>query len=590
MIAKPIACPDPRSRAEAGPAAARCEMRPTMNDRLRSLMPSAISRPALPSPLPAKWTIGCAGPRTGKWPAPPPLEPFVPFPSDVLPEPVRSFVTGAAGAVGCDPSFVALPLLAALAAAIGNRRRIALKPGWSEPAIVWAAVVGESGSKKSPAMERALSPTRQKQVETMNRHRQAMAEYQPKVLQWEKDLGLWKRCRSDEAPPERPVEPVAQRWWADDTTVEALAVLLQQNPGGLLLARDELSGWLNSFDQYKSGNGGDVARWIEMFGGRPMVVDRKSGNPRTICVPRAAVSLCGGIQPAILARALGRKYRENGLAARLLLAWPPWQPKQWSEAGVSPELEARIAALLGRLYELVPATDENGDAQPVLVPLSEDGKSEWVKFYNAHGQEQANLSGDLSAAWSKLEGYAARFALIFHLVRCADDDPTLADAGAIDARSVLAGAALSRWFGNEARRVYAMLDESDDERDCRELVDLIQRKGGSISCREVVQSSRKYRTVDDAHAALGALAQGGYGSWQTPGQHGPGAPRAKRFVLTRGVDVHIDPAAAVSAGTSASDPREARARIDHGDAADLLAEPDAPGIPSVVPLTLAKWV
>ena len=35
-----------------------------------------------------------------------------------------------------------------------------------------------------------------------------------------------------------------------------------------------------------------------------------------------------------------------------------------------------------------------------------------MDFYNAHGRESANLTGDLSAASSKLEGYAARLALV----------------------------------------------------------------------------------------------------------------------------------------------------------------------------------
>jgi hypothetical protein len=54
---------------------------------------------------------------------------FVPFPVEALPEPFGSFVSAGATAIGCDPSFVALPLLAALAAAIGNTRRLMLKLG-----------------------------------------------------------------------------------------------------------------------------------------------------------------------------------------------------------------------------------------------------------------------------------------------------------------------------------------------------------------------------------------------------------------------------------------------------------------------------
>src|SRR5262249_43493926 len=59
------------------------------------------------------------------------------FPLEALPEPVRAYVDASAAAIGCDHSYVALPMLSTLAAAIGNTRRALLKPGWSEPAIVW---------------------------------------------------------------------------------------------------------------------------------------------------------------------------------------------------------------------------------------------------------------------------------------------------------------------------------------------------------------------------------------------------------------------------------------------------------------------
>ncbi len=93
--------------------------------------------------------------------------------------------------------------------------------------------------------------------------------------------------------------------------------------------------WLAGFDRYTHGKGHDVSKWVEMFGGRSTAVDRKGGILRTISIPYAAVSVCGGIQPGPLARALGTEHRENGLAARLLLAYPPRKLKRWTEAEIS---------------------------------------------------------------------------------------------------------------------------------------------------------------------------------------------------------------------------------------------------------------
>ena len=97
-----------------------------------------------------------------------------------------------------------------------------------------------------------------------------------------------------------------------------------------------------------------------------------------------------------------------------------------------------------------------------------------MEWYNSHAQEQAELTGDLAAGWSKLEGYAPRLALVIHLVRAAADDPTIDSADRVDEASVRAGCTLSDWFGHEARRVYGVLGESDEDREDRRLVELIQ--------------------------------------------------------------------------------------------------------------------
>jgi hypothetical protein len=474
---------------------------------------------------------------------------FAPFPADVLPEPVRAFVLEGARAIGCDPSFVALPVLVALAAAIGNTRRLALKRGWTEPAILWAAIVGESGTTKSPAIELALGPVRKRQRVAMRRYADAMRLHDDDVAMFERVMRKWNTSKSDDPPPAKPVPPVPERCWADDTTVEALAVLLQQNPRGLLVARDELAGWLGSFDRYTGGKGGDVAKWLEMFGGRPIMVDRRAGG--VLHVPAAWVSVIGGIQPETLRRALGQEYRDNGLAARLLLAWPPRTPKRWTEADVSPHVEAAVASVFDRLFTLAPVTDDAGEDRPALLTLDADAKAEWVTFYNRHNRAQADLAGDESAAWSKLEGYAARFALVVHLIRWAADDPTLRDPTRVDAASIRAGVALVGWFGDEARRVYRMLAESDDDRDGRRLVEWIAAKGGTVTARDLARGPLEYRgDPERAEKALRDLVAAGVAEWVRD-DHGPkgGRPATRVRLVSRrgdtgdGDETHANPGA-----------------------------------------------
>lgn len=457
---------------------------------------------------------------------------FRAFPVDALPEPIRGFVDAGARAIGCDLSYLALPLLTLIGAAIGNTRRLELKRGWSAPPILWCAIVGESGTAKTPAFKLVMRPIHERQRKALGRHSEAMKQYEGDLARWEKGMTDWKREKAAaDDPPPKPEPPQCERFIVSDTTVEALAPILLANPRGLLLARDELAGWIGSFDRYagKGRAGADSANWLSMFNAESIIVDRKTGIPRTIYVPQAAVCVSGGIQPAILHRALGSEHRESGLAARLLLTFPPRKAKQWTEADIDPRAEAELARLVERLFDLQPTMSGEGETRPMLVRLTPEAKAAWTAYYNAHGVEQAGLTGDMAAAWSKLEEYAARLALVIYLVRWAANDANLTKPDIVDAASMNAGIALANWFKHEARRVYAMLDESGADRDQRRLVEWIGRKGGAVTAREVQQGCRWLKEPGAAEAALDELAQGGRGTWeQSPtGQRGQPTRRFK---------------------------------------------------------------
>ena len=462
-------------------------------------------------------------------------ERFRPFPVDALPQPIRGFVGAGAKAIGCDPSYLALPPLTAIAAAIGNTRRLELKRGWYAPPIIWTAIVGESGTAKTPAFKLVMRPARDRQRKALERHAEEMKEYEASLARWEKDYAAWQRLKNTaEEPPAKPDMPHAERYSVSDTTVEALAPILMANPRGLLLARDELAGWIGSFDRYagKGKAGADSANWLSMFNAESIIVDRKTGTPRTIHVPQAAVCVTGGIQPGILQRALGTEHRESGLAARLLLSCPPRKAKRWTEADIDPKAEAELARLFDRLYELQPIQGDDGETRPGLVRLDAKAKAAWTAYYDAHAEEQAGLTGDLSAAWSKLEEYAARLALVVHFTRWAANDPILSNPITLDAASMASGIELATWFKGEARRVYAMLGESDADRDQRWLVEWIERKGGSVTARDVQQGCRWLKEPGAAEAALEELVKIGRGSWRLPETSAAGGRPSRVFVLS----------------------------------------------------------
>jgi hypothetical protein len=463
---------------------------------------------------------------------------YHPFPVNALPELLRQFVDAGAQAIGCDVSYLALPLLTAIAATIGNTRRLKLKRGWCAPPILWTALVGESGSAKTAALQLVLKPIRERQRKALERHAEAMKQYRADRTRWERDMTTWKK-RGSGLPPAEPEEPRPERHIVSDTTVEALAPILLNNPRGLLLARDELAGWIGSFDRYanKGRVGADMAFWLSAHNAEPAIVDRKTSG--TVFIPSAAVCVVGGVQPAILRRALGREHRENGLLARLLLAYPPRRPKRWSEADIDPSAEAELARLFDRLYELQPTVGDDGEPRPVLVHLSDEAKAAWVAYYNEHNREQAEEVGDLASALAKLEEAAARLALVIHYVRWAAGE--VADETRLDATSMNAGIVLANWFKHETRRIYAMLDESDAERDRRRLLEWVARRGGTTTIRETQQSCRWLKEPGAAAAALEGLVQAGLGNWQDSSSTTKGGRPTRVFVLRQRVNMSTKP-------------------------------------------------
>lgn len=482
-----------------------------------------------------------------------PIVEYVPFPVHCLPEPVRTFVIETADSMLCDPCFVVLPLLAALAAAVGNARRIQLKNRWTEPCVFWMVVIAESGTMKSPGLDAAFQFLRKLQKKAFADYEQAMEQYQRDLIKFEAELADYKKnsAKRQAEPPEPPPKPICVRFICENSTVEALAALLEEQPRGVVTVCDELSGWLNGFDSYKAGKGSDVAHWLSMHRAGSMTHDRKTGK-RITFIPHAAVSVAGGIQPNTLTTALVGRYRpnagvadmqvsqarehfDNGLAARLLLAMPPRRPKVWTEQDVSPEICNKMESLFADLVSLEMGTDENGKPCPVDLPFSRKARAEWVKFYNEHALEQVQLKGDMAAAWSKLEGYAARFALLIHLIRYAANDPTLKDSDQIDEDSLAAAIEISRWFGDEASRIYTTIGsrtESHEQRERRLLIRTIKSVGKGITPRELMRHRRCYRDhVSEAEAALESLVSDNLGFWQDRVTTGKGGRPTREFVL-----------------------------------------------------------
>ena len=446
---------------------------------------------------------------------------YKPFPTELFPKPVQHFVREVSASIGVDEAMVSVQVLAVMAGCVGTKRRVRLKHGYSEWGAIWSAVVARSGTLKSPTFKAVTGQAWSWEAETIEAHRQA-------VKQYDDDLQAWKDRPTDRRglKPEPP-DPVERRV-VSDVTVESLCLLLRDAPAGLLLARNELAGWLRGFDQYKSGKGADVQSWLEMWDGGTVVIDRKGsrGTGETISISPALVSVTGTVQPGVVSRALGQEHFENGLAARLLMAMPPEQPTVWNDDDqIHPATERAWARLLRSLREL--EFDEFG--KPIDLTLSKEAKPVWVEWVNGIGQRIHEETGPLHAALSKLKGYAARIALDIELAT----NPKSTEVGEAAMRS---GVGIAQWFEHEDERVYDVLTEDEEQAERRELVEWVERQGGWASKNDLRRKVRKYwpECPRDAQKALDDLEAHKLGEWHTrlPVTGRPsGGPQTYDFVL-----------------------------------------------------------
>jgi hypothetical protein len=395
---------------------------------------------------------------------------------------------------------------------------------------------------KTPAYKMAVGDLAKRQVQAVYRHNAELLSYKRELNEYDQDVAYWKSGGKKRGEP-RPIEPrpapVLGQFITNDATVEAIGGLLEQNPRGLLLAVDELGGWLFGFDQYKGGKGGDVQKWLSMHSAEPLLVNRRTGNKVT-CAPNAAVSICGGIQPETLKRALtggaksGSVHVENGLLARFLIAYPPAEPRQWTDDEIDEAVRDRMRETFSQLLALSfsPFAGGLADAfsppEPVDMSLSYGARQLFTKFYDENNWNQVGLPPAVQSAMQKLIAAAARLALIFTLI----EDP---QAGGVTRLAMERGIAVAQWFENEAVRAYTKLDESSMPPEARQtmslrrLVEWIRKKGGTTTVRDLSRGPQEYRkNKPKAEADLQLLVDDGKGVWEDdPTSESGGRPTQK---------------------------------------------------------------
>jgi Protein of unknown function (DUF3987)/Domain of unknown function (DUF6371) len=358
----------------------------------------------------------------------PPVEPFIP---GLLPDSLRAYVLDVAYRQQAPPDFAAVTALCGLAAAVGNRVRIRPKQNddWEVVPNLWGANIGRPSAMKSPAMQAALAPIYAIEDELREKwHEEIEALEIDDALSGldAKDAKkkAEKALKSGDREAARNIlaglvggdgKPPCPRIVVNDTTVEKLGELLNENPRGLLLIRDELPGFLAHMESEEHQS--ERAFYLEAYNGNGRFTYDRIGRG-TVHIESCTVSIIGGVQPSRIApivRGAMCGASNDGLIQRLQMTVWPDDVGSWRWVDRKPNAAARLAyeKVFRDLYDLA-----MGDAdKPAILRFSPESQAlfqEWTTEIQIEARS-GSLPSALESHILKMPKVVASLALLFEL-------------------------------------------------------------------------------------------------------------------------------------------------------------------------------
>jgi hypothetical protein len=460
------------------------------------------------------------------------------FPIEALSPQCREWIVRAAHGAGVTPAHVAVPLIAITASLIGTARRVQAARSWTQPCTLWAAVVGFSGSGKTPGLDtvkRALAMIermeKSKIVDMQNAHEAKVEAAKAARALWKKqveeaasgvvvELDKFRSAKSaaPPLPPDAiiPAPFVAPRLYVSDATIERLAVLLTARPRGMLLIGDELAGLFLNMARYSTGS--DREFWLEAWNGGAFTVERMSREPVT--VDHLLVGLTGGFQPDKLARSFEGDH--DGIYGRVLFAWPSEPPYRALADDIS-EVEPEIINALSRVIHLDAGADEDGEFAPKAIPLAADALVAFEEFRQLIHRAKQSLDGREREWLAKAQAHALRLAGTLQFLDWAfagGDEPTQISARAVKAAIIL----VYEYFWPHSRASLRQIGLSERHANARRVLKWLAAEHRDEFSREDIRLHALGRTqdADRTQALIDALAKAGWCKEVTQERKGAG--------------------------------------------------------------------
>ena len=351
------------------------------------------------------------------------------FPIEVFPEHIQDYINQAYDRLGFHKSYSGLAFLTAIGTAIGGKTVVRMKQNWNISANLWSIIVGSPTEAKTHAQKYPFKMF-------FNESKKLSDEYKNQLKQYNQDLLNFK---TDIKNSEAPEKPVKKKLIVKDITIEKLAMVLNDNPDGIVSLQDEMTGFFNKLTRYDSNSKPD---YLELWSRNFIDTDRVGRESVEQFDPY--VPIIGNIQYKSLVKFLQND--EDGFFERWLFALP--ERKEF----LSTKMEDIDLDLYEKMNHLIWKIYADRPTETTYLTFSDNFKSQYNDWKNKVKQDAfKNNPGTKESIIGKLTEYVLRFSLIFYKMDNSRNDK-------VDVPELKKSIKLFEYFKTTA---FEMLDLSD---------------------------------------------------------------------------------------------------------------------------------
>lgn len=454
--------------------------------------------------------------------------PSIAFPINSLPEPYKAYVQAASGSYQVDAAMVSCCVLGVLSAIFQRCGfSIRINPDWEESPNIYLMVTASPSERKSPVLRDASAPLMDG-IEAWNERQAELIDWQKKkieVLKKKVDNATTKLSKGLKQASEEELRQAQaelreaeqdqltpQKWLVDDTTPEALALVLRDNQESAALLSGEGGSILGILaGRYSApGVGANLDLFLKGYSVEPSNTIRVGRQEVALKRPRLTVLLM--TQPSLQQEFVNNPaFGGRGLCARFLYSFPKSLvgERSFYSDPVPEDIRREYKSHIKQITEM--ALD--WEQQESTLTVSDDAQRVLAQFHEELEPTLKDMS-EAAQEWNgKLKGNITRIAALLYLA--AHDG----QAGEIDEKTMQGAVEIGKYFKVMSEYALGCSQDSPARKDALLILQKLKspsfkqyRDNGYISKRDLYLKMRgkPFRSSPDMDAGLKELSDNGY--------------------------------------------------------------------------------